>query len=163
MLSLNILLLLLQDFEFSLGLAELLVELLGQVLLLSGFVLNTVNLRVDLHNLVTLLVDKLSDGLQGFVTLLHTEQGLLPIFEQGLLGHNDSLDFDGGLLKSVTGGGRFLFLRDKLSLVQGLLLIETLDFFVHGVDKKILLLLDLFEVANVLLSTVGGPSCQCKL
>ena len=45
-----------------------------------------------------------------------------------------------------------------MGLVEGLLLVETLDFLIHGVDEQILLLLGLLEVANVLFGTVSGAT-----
>jgi hypothetical protein len=68
-------------------------------------------------------MDQLFDCLEGFVTLLHSKQRLLPVFEEGLLGHDNPLDFDGCLLESVTSCSCFFLLGDELGLVQSLLLV----------------------------------------
>jgi len=65
---------LLQKLIFSLALAELIMKVVGSFLLLAGFVANARNFRLDLKNLVLLLVYQLLDGLEGFVTLLHAEK-----------------------------------------------------------------------------------------
>ena len=87
----------------------------------------------------------------------------MPVIEQGLLGHDDLLDFDGSLLKGVSGGSGFFLLRDELGLVEGLLLVESLDLFVHGVNEHILSLLLLLKVDHRLFSSVSCPSCNGNL
>ena len=94
---------------------------------------------------------------------MHAKERLLPVLEERLFAHDDALDLNGGLLQSVAGGGRFFFLRDQLGLIERLLLVEPLDLLIHGVDEDILLLLGLFEVADVLLSAVGRASCNGDL
>jgi hypothetical protein len=61
--------------------------------------------------------------LKCLVTLLHSEEWLLPIFEEGLLWHDDPLDFDGGFFESITSSCCFFLLRDKLGLVQSFLFV----------------------------------------
>lgn len=87
----------------------------------------------------------------------------MPIFKQGFLGHDNALDLDRGFFQSVASGGCLLLLRDKLGLVKGLLLVETLDLLVHGVDQQILLFLNLFKVSDVLFGTVSCTSGQSQL
>ena len=98
--------------------------------------------------------------MKSLVTLLHAEERFLPVLEQGLLAHDNALNLDGGLLESVACSGSFFLLGDKLGLIEGLLLIKTLDLLIHGVNQQILLLLGLFKVSNVLLSAISGPSCD---
>lgn len=50
-----------------------------------------------------------------------------------------------------------------MSLVKGLLLVKTLDFFIHGINEQILALLGLFKVDNVLFSTVSSASSDSNL
>ena len=84
----------------------------------------------------------------------------MPVLEQSLLGHNDALDFNRGFLKGVAGGSGLFLLGDELSLVERLLLVESLDFLVHVVDEQILLLFGVLEVAHVLLRAVGCAAGQ---
>lgn len=163
LLLLDLSLLNLQNFKFLLSLRQLLMKLLRQVLLLLGLVPHSINLRLHLHDLVFFLLDELFDGLESFITLLHAKQWLLPVFEQSFFGHDDALNLNGSLFQGVTGGSRLFFLGDQLGLVEGFLLVKTLDLFVHRVDEQILLFLDLFEVANVFFGAVGCSSGQRKL
>ena len=48
-------------------------------------------------------------------------------------------------------------------MIQSLLLIEALDFFIHSINEQILLLLGLFEVADVLLSAIGRTASHSDL
>ena len=65
------------------------------VLLFPGLVADTADFRLDLKDLVVTLIDELLDGLQSLITLLHAEQALLPILEQRLFAHDDTLDLNG--------------------------------------------------------------------
>lgn len=138
-------------------------KLLRQVLLLLGLVPHSINLGLHLHDLVFFLLDELLDGLESLVTLLHAKQWLLPVFEQGFFGHDYALNLNRSLFQGVSGGGRLFLLRDQLGLVEGFLLVKTLDLFVHRVDEQILLFLDFFEVADVFFRAVSCASGQRKL
>jgi hypothetical protein len=116
-----------------------------------------------LQNFIIFLLDQFLDGLESLVSLLHAEKSLLPIFKQRLLAHNDLLNLDGRLFESVSRSSCLLLLRDKLRLVEGFLLVQTLDLLVHGVDQEILLFLGLFQVYNVFLSSVGGATSDRDL
>lgn len=85
-------------------------EVLAEVLLFSSLVLDTVDLRFDLLDFVFLLGDELLDSLEGFVTLLHTEERLLPILKEGFLGHDNTLNLDSGFLQGVAGSCSLFFL-----------------------------------------------------
>ena len=138
-------------------------KVLRLLLLLLGLVANTADLRLDLQDLIVPLLDELLDSLEGLVTLLHAKETLLPVLQQRLLAHHDTLDFNGCLLEGVTGGSSLLLLRDKLSLVQSLLFIESLDLLIHCINEQILLLLGLLEVTNVLFSAISGTTSDCNL
>ena len=79
-------------------------------MLLSGLISDTTDFGFNLEDLVILLLDELLDGLESLVSLLHTKQRLLPIFEKGLLAHYDSLDFNGCFLEGISGGCGFFLL-----------------------------------------------------
>ena len=96
---------------------------LREFLLAAGLITDTSDLRFNLEDLIVLLLDQLLDSLESLISLLHTEEGLLPILEEGLLAHNDLLDFDGGFLEGVAGSSSLFLLRNKLSLIEGLLLV----------------------------------------
>ena len=136
------------------------VEVLGDLLLLLGLALDTRDFRLDLENVILLLLDQLFDGLESLVSLLHTKERFLPVIEQGLLGHDDLLDFDGGLLQGISSSSCLFLLGYELGLVKSLLLVESLDLFVHGVNEGILALLLLFKVDHGLFSSVSGPPCN---
>jgi len=74
LLLLDLSLLNLQNFKFLLSLRQLLMKLLRQVLLLLGLVPHSINLGLHLHDLVFFLLDELFDGLESFITLLHSKQ-----------------------------------------------------------------------------------------
>ena len=145
-----------QKLNLLLALVQLVVELLRLVLLFSGLVAHAADLGLNLKDLVVALINELLDGLKRLVALLHAKQALLPVLEERLLAHHDALNLNGSLLESVASSSCLLLLGDELSLVQGLLLVETLDLLVHGVDEVILLLLGLLEVGDVLLGTICG-------
>ena len=136
------------------------VEVLGDLLLLLGLALDTRDFRLDLENVILLLLDQLFDGLESLVSLLHTKERFLPVIEQGLLGHDDLLDFDGGLLQGISSSSCLFLLGYELGLVKSLLLVESLDLFVHGVNEGILALLLLFKVNHGLFSSVSCPPCN---
>jgi len=69
----------------TLALLKLLVKFLRDFLLAAGLITDACNLRLDLENLIILLLNELLDSLEGLVSLLHTEKGLLPVFKKGLL------------------------------------------------------------------------------
>jgi hypothetical protein len=94
------------------------------------------------------LFNELLDSLQGFISLLHTEKGLLPVIQKSFLGHDDLLNLNRGFLECVPGSSCLFLLRDELGLVKGLLLIQPFDFFVHRVNQNILILLLLFKIDN---------------
>lgn len=106
-------------------------QLLRLLLLAAGLIADTCNLALDLKDLVVLLLNQFLDGLKGLVTLLHAEEGLLPVLQKSLLAHHDLLDFNGCLFQGVTGSCCLFFLRYELGLVESLLFVETLDFLVH--------------------------------
>lgn len=135
LLSFNLVLLLLQFLFGLLAHAQLVVEVVRRLLFLASLVAHPGNFRLDLQNLVFLLMNQLLDSLEGLVTLLHAEKRLLPVLQQRLLGHDDPLDLDRCLLQSVPSGCGFFFLRDELRLVKGLLFIKALYFFIHYVDE----------------------------
>lgn len=81
-----------------------------EFLLAAGLIADTSDLRLYLQDLVVLLLDQLLDSLESLISLLHTEESLLPILEEGLLAHNDLLDFDSSFLEGVAGGGGLFFL-----------------------------------------------------
>ena len=85
-------------------------ETLREFLLAAGLISDTSDLRLYLQDLVVLLLDQFLDSLESFISLLHTEEGLLPILEEGLLAHYDLLDFDGSFLKGVAGSCSLFFL-----------------------------------------------------
>jgi hypothetical protein len=114
---------LLEEILLALALLKLFVETLTQLLLPASLVTHTSNLRFYLQDFIILLFDQLLDRLKCFVSLLHSEESLLPVLKEGLLAHNDFLDFDSSLFQGVAGSCCFLFLRDKLRLIQSLLLI----------------------------------------
>ena len=107
---------------------------LREFLFAAGLITDTSDLRFNLQDLVVLLLDQLLDSLESLISLLHSEEGLLPIFEKGLLAHNDLLDFDGGFLEGVAGCSGLFLLRNKLGLIEGLLLVQALDLLVHGIN-----------------------------
>ena len=121
--SFNFISALLQEVLLRLALLELLMKTLREFLLAAGLITDTSDLRFNLEDLIVLLLDQLLDSLESLISLLHTEEGLLPILEEGLLAHNDLLDFDGGFLEGVTGSSGLFLLRNKLSLIEGLLLV----------------------------------------
>jgi len=127
---------------------------LREFLLAAGLITDTSDLRFNLQDLIVLLLDQLLDSLESLISLLHTKEGLLPILEEGLLAHNNLLDFDGGFLEGVAGSSGLFLLRNKLGLIEGLLLVQALDLLVHGINKKILLLLRFFEVNDVFFSAI---------
>jgi len=133
--SLDLLQLLCQNLVFTLGLVKFLMEIVGKLLLLTSLVSYTVNFRLNLHNLVLLLLNEFLNRLKSLITLLHTEQRFLPVLKQRFLRHNYSLDFDGGLLEGVTSSSCLFLLRNQLSLVKCLLFVKSFDFFVHAVNQ----------------------------
>jgi len=120
-----------EEILLTLALLKFLVQLLRLLLLAAGLITHTCDLALDLKDLVILLLNQLLDGLKCLVTLLHAEEGLLPVLQKCLLAHHDLLDFNGGFFQGVTGSCCLFFLRDELGLVESLLFIETLDFFIH--------------------------------
>jgi len=132
-------------------------------LLFLGLVSDTRNLGFNLEDLVVSLLDQLLDGLKGLVSLLHAKETLLPVLKKGLLAHDNTFNFDSGLLECVTGGSCLFLLGDELGLVKCLLFIKALDLLIHGIDEQILLLLGLFEVANVLFSAVSSTTSDSDL
>lgn len=110
-------------------------QVLRLLLLFLGLVTNTTDLRLNLKNLVISLLNKLLDSLKSLISLLHAEKTLLPVLEESLLAHNDALDLNSSLFEGVTSGSCFLLLRDKLSLIQGLLLVQALDLLIHRIDE----------------------------
>lgn len=50
-----------------------------------------------------------------------------------------------------------------MSLIERFLFVQALDLFIHGIDQQILFLFRLFEIHYILLSTVGGASCDRDL
>ena len=139
-----------------------LLELLGQILrcllLLFGFIFDSGDLRFDLKDIILLLLDQFLDGLESFIPLLHSEEGLLPVIEQRLFGLDNLFYLNGCLLKSVSSSGSFFFLGDELSLVQSLLLIQSFNFLIHRINEHILTFLLFFKVKDGLLSTVSGST-----
>ena len=111
-----------------------------------------------MQNLVVFLLDEFLDGLECLISLLHTEQTLLPIFKQCLLTHYDSFDFNGCLFECVPGCCCFFLLRDKLSLIERFLLVKPLNFLIHLINEQILFLLGLFEVTDIFFCSVGCSS-----
>jgi len=87
----------------------------------------------------------------------------LPILEESLLAHNDLLDFDGGLLEGVAGSSGLFLLRNKLGLIEGLLLVQALDLLVHSINQEILFLLGFFEVNDVFFSAIGSAAGNSDL
>ena len=130
-------------------------QIFTRLLLFLGLVADTADFGLDLEDLVVTLSDQVLDGLESLVTLLHAEETLLPILKQSLLAHHDSLNLDGSFLECVAGRGRFLLLRDELGLVESLLLVKALDLLIHGINKQILLLLGLLEVADVFFGAIS--------
>ena len=112
-------------------LVHLFVELLRDLLLLFRLVADSRNLALYLQDLVILNFDEVSHGIKGLISLLHAKESLLPVFKQRLLAHLDPIDLNVGLLQRVQGGCSLLLLRDKLSLIESLLLVKTLNFLVH--------------------------------
>jgi hypothetical protein len=108
-------------------------ELLRGILLFPGFIPDTSDLTIDVQDFIILLFNQLFDSLKSFISLLHAEQRLLPVLKQSLLAHDDLFDFDGSLLESVPGCCCLLLLGNQLCLVQSLLLVKTLDLFIHSV------------------------------
>jgi hypothetical protein len=108
--SLDFISALLEEILLRLALLELLVKTLREFLLAAGLITDTSDLRLYLQDLVVLLLDQLLDSLESLISLLHTEEGLLPILEECLLAHNDLLDFDSSFLEGVAGGGGLFFL-----------------------------------------------------
>ena len=108
--SLDFISALLKEILLRLALLELLMETLREFLLAAGLISDTSDLRLYLQDLVVLLLDQLLDSLESFISLLHTEEGLLPILEEGLLAHYDLLDFYGSFLKGVAGSCGLFFL-----------------------------------------------------
>ncbi len=130
-----------QELDLLLALIKLVSQVLRLLVLFLSFVTNTTDLGLNLEDLIISLLDELFDGLESLITLLHAEETLLPVLKQRLLAHDDALDLDRSLFQSVASCSRFFFLRDQLGLIESLLLVQALDFFVHGVDEDILLLL----------------------
>ena len=125
----------LQELTLLFVLVQLVMEIFWDFLLLSGLISDTTDLRFNLENLVVFLLDELLDGLESFVSLLHTEETLLPIFKQCLLAHNDSFDFNCCFFECVPGCCCFLLLRDQLCLVERFLFVKPLDFLVHLINE----------------------------
>jgi len=117
------------------------VEILRRLLLFLGLVSDTTDLGLDLKNLIVSLFNEFFDSLKSLISLLHSKETLLPVLKQSFLAHNNSFDLDGSFFKRIPRSGRFFLLRDQLGLVECLLLIQPLDFLIHGVDEQILLLL----------------------
>lgn len=110
-------------------------QLLRLVLFFSCLVSDATDLGLDLEDLIVSLVDELLDRLERLVTLLHAKQTFLPVLEQGLLAHDDSLNFNCCLLESVTSCCCLFLLRDELGLVECLLFVESLDLLVHRINE----------------------------
>lgn len=70
---------LLKELLVSFHLFELLEQILGRLLFLLGLIADTGDLRLHLLDLIFLTVDEFLDDLESFVSLLHTEQCLLPV------------------------------------------------------------------------------------
>jgi len=139
------------------------VKTLGELLFTSCLIADTKNFGLKLQNFIILLLDQFFDGLKSFVTLLHAKESLLPILQQGLLAHHNLLNFDCSFLKSVTSSCSFFLLRDQLSLIQSLLLVKSLNFLIHSINEKILLLFGLFKIDNIFFSPVGGAASDSDL
>ena len=107
------------------------IELLRDLLLFLCLVPDTRNFRLDLKDVILLLLDELLDGLESLISLLHTKERLLPVIQKSLLRHDDLLNFDGSLLEGVSSGSCLFLLGNELSLVKSLLLIQPLDLLVH--------------------------------
>jgi hypothetical protein len=86
-----------EEILLTLAFLKFLVQLLRLLLLAAGLITHTCDLALDLKDLVVLLLNQFLDSLKGLVTLLHAEEGLLPVLQKGLLAHHDLLDFNGGL------------------------------------------------------------------
>ena len=142
---------------------ELGVKFFRVFLFFLGFISDSGNFRFNLKNIILLLFDEFFNGLQSLISLLHTEERFLPVIKKSLLRHDDLFNLDGSLLQGIPGSGSFLFLRNQLCLIKSLLLIKTLDLFVHGVDQSILAFLLLFKIDDRLFSSVGCPSCNGDL
>ena len=99
-----------QELNLLSSLVQFVVQIFRLLLLFLCLVSYTADFRLDLEDFVVSLLDELLDGLERLVSLLHAEETLLPVLEQGFLAHNDSLNLDGGFFKSVTGSGRFFLL-----------------------------------------------------
>ena len=89
------------------------------------------------------------------VSLLHHQDGLLPALQQALLACLDLLHLHLSLIQDLLGLLGLFLLRDDLSSEDVLLLLQPLAFLVHGVNQQILSLLDLLQVAHIVLRSEG--------
>jgi len=150
----------LQKFFILLHFIKLLSKIFRLFLLFLGFITNTRYFRLNLKDIILFLLDELLNSLKSFISLLHTKKRFLPVIKKGLFRHYDLLNFDSSFLKSVSSSGSFFFLWDQLSLIKSFLFIQSLNFFIHWINKRILALLLLFKVHNWLFSTVSGSPCD---
>ena len=65
---------LLQELLLRLALLQLVMQFLGSLLLLPGFIAHAGDFTLDLQDFIVFLLDQLLDGLQGLVSLLHAEE-----------------------------------------------------------------------------------------
>jgi len=151
---------LLQELFIILHFFELLSKIFWLFLLFLGLVTNTRNLRLNLKDIVLLLLDEFFDSLKSFISLLHTKKRFLPVIKKSFLWHYDLFNFNSSFFKSVSCSCSFFLLWNQLGLIQSLLLIQSLDLFIHRVNEHILSLLLLFKVDNWLFSTVCSSSCN---
>ena len=152
-----------QELNLLSSLVQFVVQIFRLLLLFLCLVSYTADFRLDLEDFVVSLLDELLDGLERLVSLLHAEETLLPVLQQRLLAHHDSFNLDGRLLECVSGSCSFFLLGDQLCLVERLLLVQALNLLIHCVNEQILLLLGLFEVADVLLGAIGRAASHSDL
>jgi len=130
----NFLLSLLEELFISPHFLKLISKIFRSLLFFLGLISDTWNFRFNLKDIILLLLDELLDGLQSFISLLHTKERFLPIIEQSLFRHYDLLNFNGCFLQGVSSRSSLLLLRNQLSLIEGLLFIKSLDLFIHWIN-----------------------------
>jgi hypothetical protein len=127
----------------------------GCAFLLPNFRPDAVELGLEEDIPFLLLLEGLPEVLQSLVHPLHIGETPLPAIQEILLAGDDPAHFELGLPEDLLGLLSLIVLGDQLGGQDVLLLLESFDLLVHGVDEEVLLLLDLLEVGHVLLGCEG--------
>lgn len=94
---------------------------------------------------------------------MHHHDGFLPSLQQTFLAADHLVHLCLSLIENLLGFFSFLLLGDNLSSEDIFLFFQSFALLVHGIDEKILFLLDFLEVANVILGSEGLFLGNCDI